>query len=320
MKTLFQPAASAEGGATVLSPRRRRTATRPLPAQRRHTIHFLRALRTASPVFLDTDVDMGWVLQHREQHRESGRRPPSIVTYVVAAAGAVLARRPDGNAAVGGWWNPKIVNYASVDAKLVLDRTLDGQRLVASVPLRDVDRRSLADIQRDVDRFRDTPLENLPELRGLLLLHKLPVWLGWPLFAAAVHDPRRRQKLLGTFAVSSLGNSEVNGFHAVGGTALTFNIGRVRDTPVARREASQNGRSVPGAPGFEATVSIAPVMRLNMTFDHRVIDGAAAAEVLTDVKAALESGSEMNMATPEPAAGTPVASVSSLAAVAGLET
>jgi pyruvate/2-oxoglutarate dehydrogenase complex dihydrolipoamide acyltransferase (E2) component len=293
--------------------------TNPLPAQRRHTIHFLRALRSASPVFLDTDVDMEWVLRHREQQRESGRRPPSIVTYVVAAAGAVLARRPDGNAALGGWWNPKIVNYASVDAKLVLDRNHHGQRLVASVPLRDVDRRPLTDIQHDVDRFRNTPLDDLPEMRGLLLLHRLPVWLGWPLFAAAVHDPRRRQRLLGTFAVSSLGNSDVNGFHAVGGTALTFNIGRVRDTPVARREAPPKGRHLSAAPGSEATVSIAPVMRLNMAFDHRVIDGAAAAEVLTDVKAALETGSGMNTATPEPA-GSPVESLASVATVNGLET
>ncbi len=298
MNTLFGPAAN------------------PLPAQRRHTIHFLRAVRTASPVFLDTDVDMGWVLRHREQQRESTGRSPSIVTYVVAAAGAVLARRPDGNAALGGRWNPKIVHYASVDAKLVLDRTHNGQRLVASVPLRDVDQRPLADIQGDVDRFRDTPLDDLPELRGLLLLHKLPVWLGWPLFAAAVHDPRRRQKLLGTFAVSSLGNSDVDGFHAAGGTALTFNIGRIRDTPVARRQAPPNGRSLPAALGSDIAVSIAPIMRLNMAFDHRVIDGAAAAEVLTEVKAVLETGTGMDTA----ATVTPGPTRTAVAAVAGLET
>jgi pyruvate/2-oxoglutarate dehydrogenase complex dihydrolipoamide acyltransferase (E2) component len=261
-----------------------------LPAERRHTLHFLRAARAASPVFLDTDVDMTRVLRHRDGMRTAsdaaeggatgatGATVPSIVAYVMAAVGGVLARRPDGNAAIGGRWNPKIVNYASVDAKLVLDRVRNGQRIVASVPLRDVDARSPADIQLDVIRFRDTPLDELPEFRGLLLMHRLPAWLGWPLFAAAVRDPRRRQKVLGTFAVSSLGHRAVNGFHAVGGTALTFNVGQIREVPVARR-----------AGDGPAVVAVAPVMRLNMAFDHRVLDGAAAAEILTAVKEALET-------------------------------
>nr|MDT0665542.1 hypothetical protein [Micromonospora sp. DSM 115978] len=90
---------------------------RPVPAERRHTLHFLRAARTASPVFLDTDVDMTWVLDHRERQRATTGAAPSIVSYVMVAAGRVLARRPEANAAIGGSWRPKIVNYSSVDAK-----------------------------------------------------------------------------------------------------------------------------------------------------------------------------------------------------------
>jgi pyruvate/2-oxoglutarate dehydrogenase complex dihydrolipoamide acyltransferase (E2) component len=48
--------------------------------------------------------------------------------------------------------------------------------------------------------------------------------------------------------------------------------GHIAERPVAR----------------EGTVVIAPIMRLCLTFDHRVVDGAEAADVLADLKAALE--------------------------------
>jgi pyruvate/2-oxoglutarate dehydrogenase complex dihydrolipoamide acyltransferase (E2) component len=39
----------------------------------------------------------------------------------------------------------------------------------------------------------------------------------------------------------------------------------------------------------EGRIVVAPVLRLSLAFDHRVIDGAEAADVLTEVKEALES-------------------------------
>lgn len=53
-------------------------------------------------------------------------------------------------------------------------------------------------------------------------------------------------------------------------------MGRIADRPVAR----------------DGAVVIAPVMRLSLAFDHRVIDGAEAADVLTEIKDALEAYEE----------------------------
>jgi pyruvate/2-oxoglutarate dehydrogenase complex dihydrolipoamide acyltransferase (E2) component len=77
---------------------------------------------------------------------------------------------------------------------------------------------------------------------------------------------------MGTFALSSLGHRPVDDFYSVGGTTITLGLGRIADRPVAR-----NG-----------TVEIAPVARLSLTFDHRVVDGAEAADVLADLVAGLE--------------------------------
>jgi len=73
--------------------------------------------------------------------------------------------------------------------------------------------------------------------------------------------------------VTSLGHRPVIRFFSCGGTAVTIGIGRIRDLPVVR----------------DGAVAIAPSMPLSLTFDHRVLDGALAADVLTDLKQTLEA-------------------------------
>jgi len=94
--------------------------------------------------------------------------------------------------------------------------------------------------------------------------------------------------VFGTVAVTSLGHRPVDGFHSVGGTTITLGLGRIVDRPVVRA----------------GEITVAPVMRLNLAFDHRVIDGAEAADVLAALKQSLESF------TAEPAAGERSAALS----------
>jgi pyruvate/2-oxoglutarate dehydrogenase complex dihydrolipoamide acyltransferase (E2) component len=247
------------------------TTITPLPRQRRHTLHFLSGMRSFAPVFLDTDIDMTAVLEHREAARRDGRRY-SLVNYVLYAAARVLVAHPAANAAIAGRLRPRLAYYGSASGKLAFDRTLDGHRVVLTAVLPDLDRVDLDQTQRCVDRCRDGDAATLTEFAGALTAHRIPVPVGRPLVRAALRSLRRRPALMGTFAVSSLGHRPVDGFYSIGGTTITLGLGRVADRPVVR-----DGR-----------VAIAPIMRLSLTFDHRVIDGAEAADVLGDVKDALE--------------------------------
>jgi pyruvate/2-oxoglutarate dehydrogenase complex dihydrolipoamide acyltransferase (E2) component len=112
----------------------------------------------------------------------------------------------------------------------------------------------------------------MPEFGGARLLHRLPWPLGTLAFRAGMRSLRRRPELMGTVSVSSLGHRPVDGFHSHGGTTITIGLGQV-----ARRPTVRDGR-----------LDSAPLMRLSLSFDHRVIDGALAADVLTDLKEALE--------------------------------
>ncbi|MET9264255.1 2-oxo acid dehydrogenase subunit E2 [Amycolatopsis sp. NPDC004079] len=237
-----------------------------IPKQRRHTLLFLREVRPFAPVFLDTEVDMTAVLAHRAA---AGKRY-SLVSYVLRAAGEVLARHPEANAAVRG---TRIAHYPAVHGKLTLDKHIDGCRVVLSTVVEDVDTAGLEEIQRQVERHRDSDPATMPDYAGVRLLHRVPGPVAGVLYRLGVRPLGRRPRVFGTVAVTSLGHRAVDSFHSVGGTTVTLGVGRVLDRPVAA----------------DGAVAVAPVMRLSLAFDHRVIDGAEAADVLTEIKQALES-------------------------------
>ncbi|WP_169810934.1 2-oxo acid dehydrogenase subunit E2 [Nocardia amikacinitolerans] len=157
-----------------------------------------------------------------------------------------------------------------------MDRTINGQRVVLSAVFADLQRTGLDDIQERLQVLKTGDPAELADFAGARLLHRLPIPLGSMLFRLGIRPFGRRASALGTFAVSSLGHRSIDGFHAIGGTTITFGLGQVADRPVVR----------------DGAVVVAPVLRLNMSFDHRMIDGAEAADVLAEVKAALEGFSE----------------------------
>lgn len=243
-----------------------------LPRERRHTLHFLAEIRRFAPVFLDTEVDMSAVLAHRAA---AGQRR-SVLTYVICAAGRVLARHPDANAGVRGRLSLRIARYPDVHAKITLDKAIHGHRVVVSSVLRDVDRAGLEDVQSQVGRLRDGDAEVMGEFADVRALQRLPMPIGRPVFISVIRPLRNRADRFGTFAVTSLGHRPVDGFYSVGGTTITLGLGRVADRPVAA----------------DGEIRIAPILRLSLAFDHRVIDGAEAADVLAEVKDGLEHAAE----------------------------
>jgi pyruvate/2-oxoglutarate dehydrogenase complex dihydrolipoamide acyltransferase (E2) component len=246
---------------------------RAFDSRRRHTLLFLEQIRDFSPVFLDTEVDATALRASRERAHAEGRRL-SVPTIVVSAAGQVLARHPDANSAIQGTADPRVATFDTVSAKVTLDKHLDGRRVVLGGVIPDVDRATVEGIQAELDRLVEADPDTDPEFAGIRSLGSLPAGEAAERFRSMAADLSARPKMTGTFAVTSLGHRAVDGFHSVGGTTITIGIGRIIDRPVVR----------------DGQVVVAPVMRLSLSFDHRVIDGAEAADVLTEIADALEKG------------------------------
>jgi pyruvate/2-oxoglutarate dehydrogenase complex dihydrolipoamide acyltransferase (E2) component len=271
----------------------------PVRRERRHTLYFLGDLRGFSPVHLDTEVDVSALLRHRDAATRAGRRY-SVVSYVLWAGGRTLAAHPEANAAIGGRLRPKVARFGSVSGKLTLDRTLSGQRVVLAAVLAGLERATLDEIQATVDHYREGDAATLPEFAGTRALHRLPAPVARLAYRRVARPVDRRAAVRGTFSVTSLGHRPVDGFHSVGGTTITLGVGQIVERPVVRGGA----------------VTTAPVLRLSLTFDHRVIDGAEAADVLADLRTALETfgapdsgeapaAADLRPAEPPPTAGSP---------------
>ncbi|MFG2531761.1 2-oxo acid dehydrogenase subunit E2 [Streptomyces sp. NPDC048516] len=242
--------------------------------ERGHTLLFLDEIRAIKPVFLDTDIDMTAVQAYRSAERAGLRY--SVVSHVLHVASRVLAVHPDANAAMRGHLWPQVAWYDSVNGKVTLDKNLNGHRVVVSTVLNDVHRMSIDEIQERVEHFREGDPATMPEFAPMRTLQRLPRPLSRLAFRLGVRPLAGRARTMGTFAVTSLGHRPVDGFYSVGGTTITLGIGRIADRPAVR-----DGR-----------VAVVPLMRLSLTFDHRVIDGAEAADVLAEIKDGLENWKE----------------------------
>jgi pyruvate dehydrogenase E2 component (dihydrolipoamide acetyltransferase) len=77
-----------------------------------------------------------------------------------------------------------------------------------------------------------------------------------------------------TFSISSLGMFGVEEFSAIINQpeSAILAVGAINDTPVAR----------------DGAVVVRPIMKLTLTYDHRIIDGAKAAAFLATLKEVIE--------------------------------
>ncbi|WP_405494983.1 2-oxo acid dehydrogenase subunit E2 [Nocardia sp. NBC_00511] len=240
---------------------------------RRGTWTFLdQGTRGIKHVHLATQVDATRMTQARtDSAAELG-----YVAMVVAAVAGVVAKHPAGRTVLRtGPRGPRFTEMADVQAKVLLDRTWDGVRCVLPCTIEAAQRLSADQIQQTIDRYRQAPLDGAGPLADLVRLQHLPLPLVRLAYRIAAMRPAWRARVQGTVAVTSVGQEAVTLIHPLISGALGFGIGHIEATPLVKSGA----------------VVVAPAFMLTLAFDHRVIDGAPAAELLAEVKERLENWS-----------------------------
>lgn len=243
-------------------------ASHAFPAARKQTYAFLEDARRTAHVYLMTEVEAGRL---REARRALGT---SYVSFVVKAAADVLRDYPDARAVLSDGLSPRLTTLDAIHAKVLFDKTIDGQRCVLSGSVEHVERRSLAEIQAVIDDHKNAAVDDHGPFKQVRMLQRLPLWLVRAVYRGALRDPVRRARLQGTFSVTSVGQESVRAIFPMIGGSLGFGVGRIADGAVVR----------------DGQLAVAPLLTLSLAFDHRVLDGAMAAELLARVKDHLEHG------------------------------
>lgn len=199
----------------------------------------------------------------------------SFTAFVVAAVGRAAALHPEVHAYRD--WLGRLVVPSFVDVTTLIEVETDRGPFPLAHLIENADTRDVADITREIRQVKERPTgarEGRSLDRFAALGGRIP---GLPrLFYAVMARSARLRRLSGTVTVSSLGMLGGGGGHAIGFPtvfSLTVLVGGRSRRPVA----------------FGEGVSIAEILDLTLTFDHRTVDGGPAARFAADLREILSS-------------------------------
>ncbi|WP_347553118.1 2-oxo acid dehydrogenase subunit E2 (plasmid) [Pseudalkalibacillus hwajinpoensis] len=246
-----------------------------LPPVRRHTFHFLEQAREVQAIYLNMDVEASKLKESRANHKQNNYSV-SYVSYVISAISRAIEKFPEVNTSVQGKWRPKYISYDQVHAKFTINKQVGNQQIVVSNVIPKSNEQSIHMIQEHIDRMKQMPFERGNAFESVRKLQSLPVWLGRIIYKQILKNPDKRLKTQGSFTVTSLGHLPVQQLYPITSNTICFGIGGITEKPIIK----------------DGAIIVTSILPLSMTFDHRAIDGALAAEFLNEVKTNLENWEE----------------------------
>jgi hypothetical protein len=164
--------------------------------------------------------------------------------------------------------------FHATRCNLCVERDYKGEKVVFRAVLESPDEKTLPEISEFISEAQTKDLMEVPSYRAQIRLMYVPTVVRLisefflrllPSFSALVGHG---------FDYSSIGDCGIDSLFPPSQQTFIFLVGRMQKKPVV----------------VDDEIVIRPMLFLNLTFDHRLMDGRAAATLLTTVKDLLESG------------------------------
>ncbi len=225
------------------------------PVRRLIGQRMLQSIATAPHIYLDTEIDMTEAERCRQSVGRSlqakGEPAPSITALLIRAVAASLILHPEVNASL---------EPGGIQGKDALRRwravhigvAVDTEQALLTPIIRNAHQQRLPDLARELRRL------TLAARQGLL----------------------KPDELVGaTFTISNLGMYGIDTFHAIiaPGQSAILAVGKV------------SKRGVVVEDGAGERLEIRPTMKVSLSADHRVLDGASGSRFLHQLKTFLEN-------------------------------
>ncbi|GAC1472872.1 MAG: dihydrolipoamide acetyltransferase family protein [Ktedonobacteraceae bacterium] len=224
------------------------------PIRRIIAQRMVQSITTTPHIYLDTEIDMTEAEHCRQRVgrslRDKGEATPSLTVLLIKAAAAALVAYPEVNAGL----EPGALNGKDAIRRwraVHIGIAVDtGQALLTPV-IRNTNQCSLLELTRELKR----------------------------LALAAREGKLKPDELAGaTFTISNLGMYGIDTFHAIipPGQSAILATGKVTRRPVVVKD------------GDTERIEIRPLMKVSLSADHRVLDGASGSRFLQQLKTFLE--------------------------------
>ena len=225
------------------------------PARRLIGKRMLQSITTAPHIYLDLEIDMTEAERCRQSIGRSmeaqGEPALSLTALIVRATAAAIVLHPNVNS---------VFEEGALEGKDAIRQRQDVHIGIAV----DTERALLTPVIRNAHQLNVTAISR--ELRRLTL--------------AARQETLVPDELAGaTFTISNLGMYDIDTFHAiiVPGQSAILAVGKVTKRGVVIED------------GDDARLEIRPVMKVSLSADHRVLDGAGGSRFLRQLKVFLEN-------------------------------
>ncbi|SER88016.1 2-oxo acid dehydrogenase subunit E2 [Natrinema salaciae] len=243
-----------------------------LSPRRRGTVDYMRTAGQRSNVHGLVEIDVTEARQRLQTIEAETGESLSFTAFVVSC----LARSIDDHPRVNAYrdWRGRVHVFDDVDVNVLIETTVQGERMGVPHVLRGANHRSVRSIHDEIRTAQESPdPTELPRMGQLAL--RLPGVVRRLVWRLPQWFPRRWKTMAGTVAVTSVGMFGQGGGWAVAPTnyTLQLTIGGISRKP----------RMSDGA------VTTRAVLDLTVTFDHDVVDGAPAARFVQRLRELIEN-------------------------------
>ncbi len=185
--------------------------------------------------------------------RKASEKPVPVTAYFIKAWAEVARDLPElrRSYCVLPW--PRLFEHGTSVASLMVEREIDGEKVLFPARIKSPAERSLQEIAADIDAAITKPIGEISRNRMIIAVSRLPLPLRRLIWWYAFNMPRHRQHYVGTYGVSVVGHLGASILHPVSPVTTFLGYG-----PFAA----------------DGTVDI------TVGFDHRVMDGAVIARAM----------------------------------------
>jgi hypothetical protein len=243
---------------------------------RRHTIHGL------------VDVDVTEARRAVHDWRRTSGEPLSFTSFVVASFAHAVGEVPSVQAVRKG--RRRTIEFDDVDVAVLVEHVVEGGRVPMPHIVRAANRKTPAEIEREILAARAEAVPYAREYRFVPLWLKLPAVLRRFALTRVLADPYRRKRFTGTSAVTAVG---------------MFGRGTGWGIPFISHSICLTVGGVGKRPGFgpDGRLEAREFLCLTVSVDHDVVNGAPLARFTARLLKSIESAALLQTArrpAPEP--------------------
>jgi pyruvate/2-oxoglutarate dehydrogenase complex dihydrolipoamide acyltransferase (E2) component len=173
-------------------------------------------------------------------------------------------------------WRNRLVLFDDVDVSLPVECAQAGRPVVLQTVIRAANRKSVAEIHREIRALQAKDLGNTAWGRWLRWYVLIPGPIRRLFFRLAATRPNILKRFNGTVLVTSVGMyGRVSGWGIpLAGHSLAVTVGGIEDKPILLAGELHNR----------------PHLRLTVTFDHDIVDGGPAARFIQSFAELIQAG------------------------------